>query len=263
MSGDFDSPRSTASRRQLAELVLHLARRQLTSAHRFTLLGWLWPLARQLAQLAVLVFLFSNVLDLGIEHFATFVFAGLLVWSWFAAAASAATASIASGRHLVFSPRFPSIALPLVAVAVPLVDTLVALPVLLVMVALEGTLSPAVLVLPLLLALQFALTAGLVLITSALNVFVRDVQNLVGVGLLLLFYLTPVFYGLKSVPARFHAYLQLNPLTSLVTAVRDVLLEGRLPAAADVGRVLVASFVLLGIGVWLFRRLEPRFVDEL
>jgi len=249
--------------RQLADLVVHLARRQLASQHRFTLLGWMWPLIRQLAQLAVLVFLFSSVLDLGIENFAVFVFTGLLVWSWFAAAMTAATPVLVNERHLVFSPRFPSIALPLVAVAVPLVDALIALPVLVVMLAFEGELHPTFLLFPLLLIVQFAMTSGIALIASALNVYFRDVNNVVGVGLLLGFYLTPVFYGLKNVPERFQWLLQVNPLTPLVNATRAILLEGRLPAASDVGIVLGVSAAAVLAGTFVFRRLELDFVDEL
>jgi lipopolysaccharide transport system permease protein len=251
------------SRRHLVDLVLHLARRQLESAHRFTLLGWLWPLARQLVQLAVLVFLFSSVLDLGIEDFGLFVFTGLLIFSWFQNALSAATAVLQRERHLVFSARFPTIALPLVAVAVPLVDVLIALPVLLVGLAVEGRLEATVLLLPGLLALEFVMTAGFALLVAPLSIYFRDVPNIVALGLLLLFYLTPVFYGLKNVPERFHWLLEANPLTPLVTAVRDVMLEGRLPAAGDVLTVAAVAAAAGVAGLWTFRRLEPDLVDGL
>jgi len=264
MTGQTAAATSAArSRRHLVDLVLHLARRQLESAHRFTLLGWLWPLARQLAQLGVLVFLFSNVLDLGIEDFGLFVFAGLLVWSWFQSAVTAATSVLITDRHLVFSSRFPTIALPLVAVAVPLVDVLIALPVLLVLLAVDGRLEATALLLPLLLGLQFAITAGVALLAAPLNVYFRDVENVVGVGLLLLFYLTPVFYGLKNVPERFHWLLELNPLTPLVTSVRAVLMDGRLPDAGDLAALAAVGVVLVAAGLWTFRRLEPDLVDEL
>jgi lipopolysaccharide transport system permease protein len=252
-----------ARRRHLAALVVHLAGRELKAAHRFTLLGWAWPLVRQLAQLAVLVFVFGSALDLGIEDFAVFVFTGLVVWTWFAAGVSQATPVLVEQRHLVFSARFPTIALPLVAVAVPLVDLLTALPVLFVMLVAEDRLHATVLLLPLLLAVQFALTAGVALLTSALHVRYRDVRNVVGVGLLLLFYLTPVFYGLKLVPERFRGLLEANPLTALVQIARDLCLEGRLPAGSDVALATGAAAVALALGIAVFRRRSPDFVDEL
>jgi lipopolysaccharide transport system permease protein len=255
--------RLTARSRHLGELVLHLTRRQLQSAHRFTLLGWLWPVVRQLALLGVLVLIFSSVLDLGIEDYALFVFSGLIAWSAFAAGVSTAAGSLISGRHLVFTPAFPNPALPLVAVAAPLVDLLVALPVLLVMLIAEGTLHATALLLPALLMLQYGLTAGLALLVSATNVLYRDVNNIVGVVLLMLFYLTPIFYGVKNVPERLHWVLDVNPMAAQVEATRAVLLEGTLPAWQDLATLGIAVPTVLVLGWWVFRRLEPRFVDEL
>jgi lipopolysaccharide transport system permease protein len=242
---------------------VHLARRRLESEHRLTTLGWLWPLVRQLAQLLVLVVIFGSVLDLGIKDYPLFVFAGLVVWTWFATALANATTSLVSERHLVYSPRLPNMVIPLVAVVVPLADVLVVLPVLLAMLAVDGRLEWTVLLLPLLLGLQFALTAGLSLITSALNVYFRDVQNLVGVGLLLFFYLTPVFYGLKNVPEQYRWLLHVNPMTPLINSVRDVLLEGRLPRWQDLAVLCPVSIASLLAGIVVFRRLEANFVDEL
>lgn len=251
------------SQRQLAELVLHLARRDLASAHRFTLFGWTWPLIRQLAQLAVLVFVFSNVLSTGIQNYAAYVFAGLLAWSWFSAGVSDGTTSLLRGRHLVFSPRFPTVALPLVAVATPLVDTLMALPVLVVLVAVGGGLHTTALFVPILLVLEFGVIAGVALLTSALNVFIRDIANIVGVALMLLFYLTPIFYGLRALPEQLLPLLRINPMTPIVESMRALLLDGQLPSTGDVLRILIADAVLLALGTWVFRLLQPRFVDEL
>ncbi len=248
---------------KILALALHLTRRELQVQHRFTVLRWLWPLARQLAMLAVLVFVFSRVLDLGIDDFAIFVFTGLLVWGWFSSGVSLATVSLVERRHLVFSPRFPALAVPLSAILVPLVDTLMVLPILLAALAFEGRLEATALLLPAILLVVLALTAGVAMITSALNVYLRDVRNAVGVGLLMLFYLTPIFYSLDNVPADYRWILQINPLTSVVNGTRDVLMYGSLPALIDVAVSVSAAALLLAIGWLLFAHLEPDFVDEL
>jgi lipopolysaccharide transport system permease protein len=253
----------TGGRRQLLDLVLHLARRQLESTHRFTLLGWLWPLARQLVQLAVLVFLFSRVIDLGIRDFPLFVFTGLLAWSWFQSALTTATRVLIDQRHLVLSPRFPAVALPLVAVAVPFVDLLIAVPVLAVMLVVEGELHATALLAPVLLVVEFALIAGLGLLAAVANVYVRDTENVVGVGLLLLFYLTPVFYGLRTVPAGVRPALRFNPMAQLVDAARGLVLEGRLPGLGGVAYLVAVSAAVLALGAWLFRRVQADMVDLL
>ena len=84
------------------ELVAHLARRELNAQHRWTVLGWAWPLTRQLAQLAVLVFVFSKLFDLGIDNYAVFVFTGLIAFSWF-------TLGRPGAAHSVLSPAPPGL----------------------------------------------------------------------------------------------------------------------------------------------------------
>src|SRR3954447_16823468 len=252
-----------SGRSRLRERTLHLTAHELASANRFTVLGWLWPLIRQLAQLAVLVLLFSRIVDLGVANYAVFVFAGLISWSWFATSVDVATASLTGNRHLVMQPRFPPAVLPIVAVAVGFVDCLIALPVLVVMTIISGDINFTMVALPALFAVQFVLTAGIALIVSVVTVYLRDVRGIVTVGLTLLFYLTPVFYDLDRVPDRFESFLRINPLTTLLELYRWALLGSEFPPMLPVAWLLVASAVALGLGIAVFRRLAGGVVDEL
>jgi lipopolysaccharide transport system permease protein len=261
---------SAASRRaaradagHFVDVVAHLARRQVASMHRFTLLGWAWPVVRQLAQLAVLVFVFSTILDLGIENFPVFVFSGLIAWSWFSSGVQQGTAALIANRHLVFQSRFPVAVLPIVAIAVPFIDVLLVLPVLVVMLIASGTLSWTVVLLLPLLVVQFVLMAGIGWLAAAANVFLRDVENVVGVGLTLAFYCTPIFYSIASVPERYQTLLRLNPMTTMVESYRGVLMGTEFPSARRLAAVAVGSALLALVGWLAFRRAEPRFVDEL
>ena len=249
--------------RHLTDLVLHLVRRQVDAQHRLTLFGWLWPLVRQLAQLAVLVFLFAKVIDLGIDDYALFVFSGLIAWSWFSSGLADATRSLVANRHLVFTPRFPDLALPLVAAAAPLVDLLLVLPILLVVLALDARLEVEVLLLIPILAAQLVFLSGVGMAAAALNVFFRDTVYIVGIVLLVLFYLTPVFFGLRNVPDRFEWVLELNPMTHFVLAVRAVLFDGALPELTSVLVIAAVAPLTALAGFLLFRRLQPSFVDAL
>jgi ABC-type polysaccharide/polyol phosphate export permease len=243
--------------------VAHLARRELESTHRMTVLGWLWPVARQLVQLAVLVFVFSHVLDLGIHNFPVFVFCGLIAWTWFSVGLGAATSSLLDRRHLVYQPRVPPAVLPLVAITVPLVDMVMALPVLLVMLAFGDGVPWTVALVPLLVVVQFALMSGLAWLTSAAAVFFRDVPNVVAVLLTVLFYATPVFYAVSKIPDRYSALLHANPMTALVEAYRALLLGDPFPSVAAVAYVLGLSVALAALGLWAFRAVEGRFADNL
>lgn len=245
------------------ELVLHLVKREIDTTHRMTVLGWAWPLMRQLVQLAVLVFIFGSVLDLGIEHFAVFVFSGLIAWNWFSNGVGTATGSLLANRHLLYQPRLPPAVIPVVAIVVPLVDALMALPVLLILVQVEAGIPATAIAIPLLVLAQILLMAGIAWLTAATSVFLRDVPNMVMVGLNVLFYLTPIFYGLKVVPAEYHALLELNPMATIVTGYRAVLLGEALPGGFAIAYTLAVSAGLIALGYLVFVRLQNRFVDNL
>ncbi|MEX2194787.1 MAG: ABC transporter permease [Thermoleophilaceae bacterium] len=249
--------------RRARELVLHLAAREIAARHRFTLLGWAWPLARQLAQLGVLYVVFTSIVDLGIESYAAFLFTGIVAWGWFAAAVSEGADAVVAQRHLVFRPQCPAAVLPVVPVVVALVDALIALPVLLVLVAAGGELHASALFLPVIAAVQLVLSCGIAWLAAATSVYLRDVRQLVGVGLLLLFYLTPVFYDLSRIPDDYEWALRLNPLTTILEAYRAVLIEQRLPDAVPLLIVTAASAAVAAAGLLVFQRLRGGFVDEL
>jgi lipopolysaccharide transport system permease protein len=243
--------------------VAHLAAREVASLHRFTLLGWAWPLVRQLAQLGVLVIAFSRVLHLGVPHYAPFVFSGLIAWNWFSTGVVNGTSSLLDRRHLVFQPRFPVLALPLVAVAVPLIDLLLALPVLVIMLVADTGLHWSLLFLPVLVAIQLTLMAGLAWFLAAATIYFRDVRHIATVGVTMLFYFTPVFYDLHRLPGRFHSLLRINPMTTIVDGYHQIVLSGRLPAAGWLAAVALLSVVVAAAGLSFFTRVSPGFVDEL
>jgi len=245
------------------ELVLHLVKREIDSTHRMTVLGWLWPVVRQLAQLAVLVFIFGSVLDLGIEHFGVFVFSGLIAWAWFAGGTAAATSSLLTQRHLLSQPRLPPAVLPIVAVAVPLVDVLMAVPVLAVMLLFETGIPWTAVFVPLLILAQLVLMSGIAWLTSAGSVFLRDVPNIVAVSLNILFYLTPVFYGLHTIPEKYVNILDLNPMATIVETYRALLLGQPYPDLWAIAYTIVVSLGFMTVGYVVFNRLQHRFVESL
>jgi lipopolysaccharide transport system permease protein len=251
------------SLQHMVRLVLHLARNEIDASHRLTVLGWLWPLMRQIAQLLTLVFIFGSVINLDIPHFPVYVFVGLVSWTWFSTGIGEATTSLLDQRHLVFQPRLPNMAIPMVSVMMPLVDVILALPLLLVMVAVEHGISwTIVLVIPLLL-LQLIIMCGISWVVSAVTVFFRDVPQLVAVGLQVLFYLTPVFYRRKSVPSKYGHLLELNPMTTIVEGYRAIMLGQASPSLLRFIGVTVGGLVVFACGYFLFRRRSMDFVDSL
>jgi lipopolysaccharide transport system permease protein len=210
----------------------------------------------------VLVFVFSRLLDLGIEDFPVFVFTGLLAWTWFTTGVTEAATSLLAHRHLLFQSRFPALTIPLVAVAVPVVDVVLALPVLAVLLAAYGELHATALLLPLALLVQFVLMVGIAWLTATASVFLRDVPNLVGLVLGVGFYLTPVFYDRDVVPDDYRWVLDLNPLATLIELDRALLLGTDLPAAAPLAGLLALTAVVAVAGWLAFRAAAGVLVDH-
>jgi ABC-2 type transport system permease protein len=118
----------------------------------------------------------------------------------------------------------------------------------------------------LLFVLELILVLGFGLMLSVANVYFRDIQYLLTIGLQLLFYATPIIYKIDVVgqhgPRVLFVY-RLNPLVRLVQAYRSVLYDLRWPAAADVAYVAVWAMAILALGMLAFRRLEGRLAEEL
>jgi lipopolysaccharide transport system permease protein len=248
---------------QIRELVAHLVVRELSRAHRETLLGWAWPLVLLLVQLAALVFIFGHVVDLSIPNYPVFLFTGLIAWTWFLTGVQNASWSLITHRDLVLQPNCPPVVLPVVTVAVPIFDLAVALPLLVAMTLASGTFEWTVVLLVPLFALQFLLMLGIAWIVAAISVYLRDVPRLVALALMILFYLTPVFYAIERVPERFQSILLANPLGTLIESYRAVTLGDPFPPAGAFIAMAVGSGVLVAVGLWIFRALEGGFVDEL
>jgi len=145
-----------------------------------------------------------------------------------------------------------------------LVHFLLALPVLLFFVVLGGIqLTSAILTLPLVIALQFILTLGLAYPLASFHVTFRDTQYLLGVLLSLLFFLTPIFYDARSIPAQYQLLYRLNPMVPVMDAYRAILIEGRPPDQQTMIVLAFVSIVVFSAGYIIFIKAKYRFVDEL
>ena len=254
-------------RRKIAhffDLLRVLVDRDIKLLYKRSALGIAWTLINPLLQLAVFSFVFRSVIPINIPQFSSFAFSGLLIWTWSQTALFQATGLITSNKALIRQPNFPTAILPVVTTMTGLIHFLLALPVLIIFLAVDGVQPSAVLlVLPLLMVIQFVLTVGLAYPLAALNVTFRDTQHTLGVLLQMLFYLTPIFYDLNSVPKEFQTFYQLNPMVPLLGAYRAILLKGTQPDWQGLLIVSLAVAVILPIGLAIFRRQSNTFVEEL
>ena len=249
-------------RSHAADLLRELVGREIRLRYSGSVLGLGWSQVSALAQVAVLMFVFSKVVRLGIPNYPAFVIVGMIPWLWFVGGVGAAAESVVSGRDLVRRPGFPSAVLPLVSVGTSLINFTLTLPVMLIAVGVvTGRVPATAALLPLVAAVQLLVMLGPAYLVATLNVFLRDTGHLVSILLGLLFYATPVFY--QHVPSRYHFILTLNPMAHLVAAYRRLLLDGGMPSWPG---LLALGFGGAATGYLCFRLFADRqrwFAEEL
>lgn len=245
------------------DVLLHLVRTDVASRHRGSALGWVWALGPPMLQLVATYFLFTRVIPLQVEDYPVFLLVGILSWTWFARSMNEGVIAFEQHNELVRRPGFAIALLPIVSVLVAFVDYAFAIPVMLLAVALTAGLGAPVVLLPLLLVLQFLYCAGLALLVAPLQVFLRDVRQIVGLLVSVGFWLTPVFYGRTQIPSEFAWIYKLNPMAYLVGAQRTVLIAGEWPSIRVLGGLALGGLVVLAAGYAVFHSVRYRVPEQL
>jgi len=239
-----------------------MVRRELRQKYKGSALGVFWYLVNPVLMGAYTV-MFSLVLHspFQIHDYALFVLVGIVVWTFFQQAVMSATTSLLDQGALVRKARFPRESIPAAVVTVQLVTFVMILTLVCpVVLAVHGSLSVALLELPVFVALLFAFALGLGLVVSILQAFLRDMEPIIGAALLPWFFVTPIFFPVQSFPgAASHPWLEpllhwANPVAPFVTSIRSVVFDGASPDGADLAYMVVAASVALALGRALFRR---------
>jgi lipopolysaccharide transport system permease protein len=246
------------------DLIRHLVWRDFVLRYKRSVLGVLWSLLPPLAQLLILVFLFRRVIPLNIEAYPAFVFSALLPWIWFSTCLGSGGYLFTNHRDLVRRPNFEPWTLVVVRTFSDLINYLIFLPVLLIMLIVYGcSMTPYLLFFPVLLLIQIFLTVGLNLVIATFNVFYRDVQYITNVALMLVFYLTPVFYNPDALGHRYRFLYTSNPIGVLIGSYRAIFFYGSAPDWHAVFFALFLSLAVLAIGYFVYNHEISDVIDAI
>jgi len=253
------------------DLFGNLFRRELNARYKGSLLGVGWTFVNPLVLMGVYTLVFSVLWrSTGIAHYPLFILSGLTIWIFFSGSLQMGSASIVGHANLVKQVRFPRQLLPLAVVGSNLVTYVVMLVVvgavnLAVIPATRGTMWA---VIPLSVPLV-ALASGLSIVFAALSALFRDVEHLLLTVFLPWFFLTPIFYDLKTLPGvqDHQVVMQIlqwgNVVTPFVESIRKPLFYGQYPSLGEVVYVLGAGAGSLLLGALVFRRLDDQLAVEL
>ncbi len=245
------------------EMLWSMILSELRTRYRGSFLGFLWTFINPLLTLLVYTFIFSKIMKVTMPHYSLFMFIGLLAWNLFATGVQSSSSVIVRQGSLVKKIYFPREILPLSVVGGSVINYLLSLVILVPFLLISGY-RPTVdwLFVPLILLLETIFTVGLSLLLSSLTVYLRDIEHMLGIFLMLWFYLTPVVYSITILSPRIAQLFKLNPMSDVVLSFQSVLYYHESPHWKLFVYGFVISTAVLISGWWLFVRLNRRFAEE-
>jgi lipopolysaccharide transport system permease protein len=249
------------------ELLLRLVWRDVAVRYKQTFLGVAWAFLVPALTATVYIVVFGRFAKFpsGNIPYPILVVAGVIPMQYFASAVSTSSLSLVSNLALVTKVYFPRVLLPLAAVLVPIVDLLVALPVMITVMAVYDTWpnGAAGLLAPVWIALAFMTALGIGFLLATVNVRWRDVPYMIPVFLQIMPLLSGVMYSINEIPVKWQWILSLNPMSAAITGWRWSLLGEAAPHWGQTAVSVTVSIVLFLVGLAVFRSSEPRFADTI
>lgn len=247
------------------EMIAGLVRKDLRGRYKGSVLGFLWTFVNPLLQLVVYTIVFATILRNDIDKYYLFLFVALIPWIFFSSSLTGGSGAILGQKSLVTKIYFPREVLPVAYVTTNFVNMLYCFIVVFIVVFISGVKLSIVglLYLPLVMIIEYILAMGIALISSSVTVYFRDMEHILSIVQLAWMYLTPIMYSGDIIPARYKPLFLLNPMTSIITAYRDILYYGRAPESITLLQAGSLSIIVFVVGIIVFDKLKFRFAEEL
>ena len=239
-------------------------KKEFRGKYKKSFLGVLWSFLNPLFQLLIYALVFPFILKNNVENYTVFLIVALFTWNFFNLSIIQSAACIVANGGIIKKVYFPREILPIATSTSNLINFLISSILVFLALFISGIgLTKAVVVLPLIILIQYILQLGLSFILSAITVYVRDVEYLINVLMMLAFYLSPIVYSADMIPSKYLPLFKLNPMFHIIKYYRDILYYGKIPEMGSVLLLLFACIIILVVGYLIFRKLEKRFAEEL
>ena len=244
-------------------MIRSLVHKDLRGRYQASVLGFLWTFIVPLCQLLVYTVVFSVILKNNIEKFYLYLFVALIPWNFFSACLTGGSSCIIQQQSLVNKIYFPREVIPIAYVTGAFVNMLYCEIVVIIVALFSGVQFQllGLLCLPVVMAIEYILALGITMIMSAVDVYFRDLEHILGIISMAWMFMTPIMYDINIAGGRLGKLLMLNPMTSIVTAYRDILYRGSVPQLGTLGISLGMGLVFLVIGFIVFGKLKRRFSE--
>ena len=251
---------------QHRRLLVAITRVELSKRYAGSVLGLGWVILQPALLLSVYLFIYMVVFRVRFPGYSTFdyvlyVFCGLVPYLGFMEGLTSGSLSLKQNMHLVKNVMLPIELVPVRSVLVGMTSQFVSLGIVVVLVTLSGLLTPHVLWLPIIVLLQVALLIGLTWILASVTVALPDITYFINLFVFLLMFLSPIAYQPDMVPPEFQWVVYLNPLSYMIDAYRDSLLNGAWPDPRGFAIFTTISLGVFALGAAFFRAFKGVLVD--
>ncbi len=247
------------------QMIYSLVRKDLRGRYKGSVLGFLWTFINPLLQLVVYTLVFSVIMRSEHDQYYIYLFVALVPWIFFSSCVTGGSSSILMNKDMIKKIYFPREIMPISYVTSAFVNMLFSFIVIFGVLIVSGFgINPvALLFLPIIMIVEYILCLGIALIASAITVYFRDLEYILGIVSMAWTYLTPVMYGIEDVPEKLQPFLNMNPMTPIVVAYRDILYYKHIPHVSTLIWAFVLGVAIVVIGYVLFRKLQRGFAEEL
>lgn len=246
------------------ELLSELTKREIKSRYKQSVLGYAWVILNPFFQMLVMAFIFSHIMRIPVigVPYAIFLYVGLLPWTLFANSLVSSVNSLVNNASLITKIYLPREVFVLSTMLAKIVDFLLASLVLIFFLIWYKTpLTVNLLWFIPIFFIQQIFTYGLSLMLAAFNLFYRDIQYVLNLGIILWMYITPVIYPVELLPERYRWIFQVNPMAVLINAYRQIMLSGGMPNLRSLAIAAIVSIIFCVIARSVFKKLEGVFAD--
>ncbi len=247
------------------ELLKTNVKKEIRGRYKGSFLGILWSFVNPLLMTLVYALVFPYLMrGSGYEHYTTFLVIGILPWNWFTTCISQGTYTIIGNGGIIKKVYFPREILPISVVTSGLVNFLISCIIIAIFMLISGiAFTKYILFLPLVIIAQYLFTLGIILVTSAVNVYIRDFEYIINFIIQMLFYATPILYSAELFSGTKIALLiKYNPFGIIINCYRDILYWGNMPHIKSLGAVIVFSIIICFFGFLIFKKLSKNFAEE-
>lgn len=183
------------------EMIFSLVRKDLRTRYKGSVLGFLWTFVNPLLQLVVYTLVFSTIMRVNVDKFYIYLFVALVPWIFFTSSIQGGATSILSGADLIKKIYFPRLVLPIAVTSAAFMNMVFSMLIVFIALIISGIgLSWHIVYLPVIMVLEYFFALGMAFIFSALNVYFRDLEHILGIVTMAWFYGTPIVYTIDMVP---------------------------------------------------------------